>query len=186
MPNRFNAVVFLALVSGCPGPSPDNNPTDKVPATVTVTPAAASLKIGATVRLTAALFNASGAAIADAAVAWATDSASVATVDAQSGLVTAVAVGAAHVTATSGSKGAEALVTVLTNVAKVAIGPHPISAVNKGATLQLTASATDANGAALAGKIMLWTTADNTIATVSATGLLTGIASGATTVTATI
>jgi len=51
-------------------------------------------------------------------------------------------------------------------------------------TQQITATARAANGAALPGAFLSWSTGDAGIATVDATGLITGVATGATTVTA--
>ena len=53
-----------------------------------------------------------------------------------------------------------------------------------GATLQLTAEAFDANGQAVAGAEFSWESSDASVATVDATGLVTGIAEGTATITA--
>jgi len=54
-----------------------------------------------------------------------------------------------------------------------------------GATSQLTATAKDANGTALSGRVVTWATSNAAVATVSASGLVTGVAAGAATITAT-
>lgn len=53
-----------------------------------------------------------------------------------------------------------------------------------GETHAVTAAARAANGAAMPGSFLTWTTADADVATVSPAGLITGVAPGATTVTA--
>src|SRR6476661_8777284 len=62
----------------------------------------------------------------------------------------------------------------------------PTSDVAVGGTLQLTATALDAKGTALAGRPVTWTSVSPTIATVNAAGLVTGVAAGSTAITATI
>jgi uncharacterized protein YjdB len=53
-----------------------------------------------------------------------------------------------------------------------------------GGTRQLTATLTDAGGATLTGRTVTWSSSDTTIARVSATGLVTAVAAGITTITA--
>jgi alpha-tubulin suppressor-like RCC1 family protein len=54
-----------------------------------------------------------------------------------------------------------------------------------GGTVQLQAATKDADGAILPGREITWSSSDNAIATVSATGLVTGVADGSATITAT-
>jgi uncharacterized delta-60 repeat protein len=73
---------------------------------------------------------------------------------------------------------------VVLPVASVTITPTtPIW--NVGATQQFTATTLDANGATLTGRVVTWKSSDATKATVSSTGLATGIGAGAATITAT-
>jgi hypothetical protein len=69
-------------------------------------------------------------------------------------------------------------------VASITIAPSPLN-VTAGLTSQLTATPKSAAGAALSGRQINWSSADQTIATVSASGLVTGVKAGSTTVTAT-
>ena len=62
----------------------------------------------------------------------------------------------------------------------------PTSSVGVGGTLQLTATAHDAKGNAVTGRPVTWTSATQTVATVSTTGLVTGVATGSTSITATV
>ena len=85
---------------------------DQVPASVVVSPSELTLTaLGDTGRLAAAVYDAADNVIADADVTWASSDVNVATVAAD-GLVAAVGNGTAHVTATSGSIGAQATVRV--------------------------------------------------------------------------
>jgi len=53
-----------------------------------------------------------------------------------------------------------------------------------GKTTTLKATPRDANGAALAGRAVVWASSSNTIATVDANGVVTGVAAGTTTISA--
>ena len=63
-------------------------------------------------------------------------------------------------------------------VASVAVTPAVATLVSLGETLQLTASASDANGNAIAGKTFAWSSSDESIATVTDSGLVTALANG--------
>jgi len=76
-------------------------------------------------------------------------------------------------------------VTVATvPVASVTVSPASAS-VQTGLTVQLTATPKDANGTALSGRVVNWTTSDAGVATVSGSGLVTGVAAGSATIRAT-
>ena len=73
-------------------------------------------------------------------------------------------------------------------------GPEPVASVDVsapagdivvGQTTQLSATARDAKGNALSNRTIEWTTSTATIATVSTNGLVTGVAAGQATITAT-
>lgn len=153
-------------------------------ASVTVNPTTASLLVGGTVDLSATTKDAAGTVLPDRTIAWSSDNESVATV-AANGHVTAHAVGTAHVTATSEGKSAAALITVtLAPVAKVAVSPSGVS-VLPGNTTNLTATTTDANGQVVTGRTITWTSSDQSKATVDNNGVVTGVAYGQVTITAT-
>jgi len=80
-------------------------------ASVTVTPATASVAVGQTVQLTATLRDANGNVLSGRTVLWTSDNAVVATVDG-TGLVSGVSAGPAVITATSEGKSGSASVTV--------------------------------------------------------------------------
>jgi hypothetical protein len=65
----------------------------------------------------------------------------------------------------------------------IAVTP-PTPTVNRGATATLTATITDSNGNPVAGTVS-WATRNPGVATVSASGVVTGVAAGQTTVVAT-
>lgn len=67
----------------------------------------------------------------------------------------------------------------------VSISPAAVDLSSLGETLQLTAAVADQNAQAMAGAPVSWTTTDNSVASVSAGGLVTAVANGSATVTAT-
>lgn len=156
-------------------------------ASVTVSPASASLAPGATQQMTATTKDASGNVLTGRIVTWASSSAASASVDA-SGLVTAVATGSATITATSEGQSGTSAITVsptLTPVATVTVSP-PSATLNVGATQQLTATTLDANGNTLSGRSSTWSSDAPSIAAANAsTGLVTAIAPGSATISAT-
>ena len=155
-------------------------------ATVNVTPASASLAVNATQQLAAATLDAAGNTLSGRVVAWGTSDATRATVSA-TGLVTAVAAGSATITALSEGKSGTSAITVIgapVPVATVTVSPANATVV-AGATQQLSATTRDAAGNVLAGRVVTWTTSDLTKATVSVTGLVSGVAAGTATITAT-
>ena len=120
--------------------------------------------------------------MAGATVTWSSSDESVATVNA-SGLVTGVAEGVATITASTGSASGSAVVTVMQPVASVAVSPSA-DTIGLGSTLELTAEGFDENGDAVEGAGFSWESSDAAIATVDAGGLVTGVAVGVATITA--
>ena len=70
-------------------------------------------------------------------------------------------------------------------VATVVVTPGNATLVSLGETEQLSASAQDASGNTITGKTFTWSSSDEMIATVSASGLVTAVANGSVTITAT-
>ena len=142
-------------------------------ASMTVTPTAANVIVGQTMPLTADPLAADGSTLAGQTVTWSSSDASVATVS-SAGSITGVAPGTAQVQATS--SGLSSVVAVRSARCRPCRWPAspltPSSAsVVAGATVQLTAATLDANGATLTGRSISWTSSDQNILTVSATGL---------------
>ena len=184
-------IAGLSWVAGCgdsttdPGPPTPPPPPPDPPAatTVGVSPAAAGLSaLGATVQLQAEVRDQNGQPMAGAAVAWSTGSPGVATVDA-SGLVTAAGNGTAAITATSGSASGNATVTVAQAADSVAVSPAEAT-MAPGDTLRLAAETRDANGHPVEGAEFSWASSDEAAATVDASGLVTAVADGTATITA--
>jgi len=153
-------------------------------ASVAVSPASASVTVGQTVQLTATPKDAGGNALSGRVVTWATSNGAIATVSA-SGVVTGAAAGSAMITATSEGQGGTAAITVLSApVASVTVSPASAS-VTIGGTTQLTATLKDASGNLLTGRVVTWVSSAPTVATVTGTGLVSGVTAGSATITAT-
>lgn len=159
--------------------------TTTVPVTgVTVSPTSSAITTaGGTVQLipTIAPSNAS-----NTAVTWTSSSTSVATVS-STGLVTAVANGSATITVktTDGAKTATTAITVnitpaTVPVTGVTVSPTSSMITSANGTVQLTATIAPSNAT---NKAVTWTTSASGVATVSSTGLVTGIANGSATIT---
>src|SRR5437867_2592281 len=153
-------------------------------ATVTVAPTSANLQTGQTVQLTATARDASGNVLSGRVFTWSSNSSSVASVNG-SGLVTGAGAGSATITATSeGQSGTSGVTVTFVPVASVTVNPASAS-VQVGQTVQLTATTKDANGNILTGRTVTWASNSNAAATVSSSGLVTGVATGTALITAT-
>ena len=147
-------------------------------ASVTVAPAAATIQIGQTVQLSATTKDAGGNVLTGRGVTWASSAATLATVNG-TGLVTGVAAGGpVTITATSEGKSGMAAITVsAVPVASVTVAPATAT-VQVGQTVPLAATTKDANGNVLTGRAVTWTSGAPSVATVSGTGVVTGVAAG--------
>jgi len=152
-------------------------------ASVTVSPAAPSIMVGQTVQLTATPKDASGNVLTGRTVTWTSNNGGVATVNG-TGLVAAVAAGTAIMTAACEGKSGTATVTAMSvPVASVTVSPATAS-IQVGQTVQLTATPKDANGNPLTGRTITWATSNAAVATINASGLVTGVVAGSATVIA--
>lgn len=147
-------------------------------ATVTVAPATKSLTVGDTFTFTATTKDASGNVLTGRVVTWASDNTAAATVDATTGLVTAVGAGTANISASSeGHSGTAALTVVPVPIASVSVAPQDTT-LAAGDSAQFTAQPKDADGNPLSGRVITWTSSNPAVATVSSTGMVQAVAGG--------
>ena len=139
--------------------------------------------LGETVQLTANVLDRNGQPIAGAPVSWTIDDNSVATVG-TGGLVTAVRNGTATVTATSGGASGTAAVTVSQRLAGIDVSPSVDTLEAIGDTVRLAARALDANDNDVPDATITWSSADEAVATVDASGLVTAAGNGTANITA--
>jgi len=154
-------------------------------ASVVVSPNPASAAVGQKARLTATVKDASGGVLIGRTITWTSGNPAVATVSA-TGLVTAVSVGTATISAsTAGVSGASQFQSTTVAAASVSVSPSAPN-VHVGEDVQLTATATDASGNVLASRVPTWSSSNPIVATVSSSGRVTGVSKGTATVTATV
>ena len=154
-----------------------------LPTRVIVSPDSVALTaLGDTVRFMAEVRDQLGRPKTGEEVAWASGDTLVATVDA-SGLVKATGNGLARITATVGAASGHATVAVVQRARTVTV-LVAADTLMRGDTLRLAAEARDANGHAVDGAVFSWTSSDTSVATVDASGLVTGVGVGEATITA--
>ncbi len=147
---------------------------------VTITPNPDTVALGSTSTLHATVDGASG----NPSLFWSSENTAIATVSG-TGVVTGVAVGTAHIAASSGGKsGITTIVVIPPGVASVRVTPTS-AAIKVGETVHLVAEPLDGSGNALEGRTVTWSSDNEAVATVDNTGIVTGVSSGAATITAT-
>lgn len=154
-----------------------------VPVTgVSLTPATASLNIGATQQLTATVTPANAS---NNSVSYTSSNTAVATVS-STGLVTAVAAGTATITITTADQNKTATSAITVTAGSVAVTGVTLSpastSLTAGATQQLTATIAPSNAT---NKNVSYSSSNTAVATVSSTGLITAVAAGSATITVT-
>ena len=167
------------------------DPAASVPvASTSVELAASSLNPGQTTQATATTRDASNAVLTGRAVSWSSSNSAVATVSG-SGLISAIAVGTAQITATSEGRSGSATLTVTSGppappapVASVAVALSSAS-ITVGQTTNATATLRDASGNTLSGRAISWSSSNAGIASVNSSGVVTAVSAGSANVVAT-
>jgi uncharacterized protein YjdB len=150
---------------------------------VRVAPATASVLVGASSTLTAEVLDAGGGVMTGVPVAWASANSAIATVT-DDGRVTGVSPGSVAISATASGISGSALVSVrAVPVASVIVTPA-VDSVVVGQSVQLSATTRDSAGVTLTGRSVSWASSAPSIASVSSTGMVTGLLAGTVTVTA--
>jgi uncharacterized protein YjdB len=181
LPARTALVLCIAAVGcggggGAAGPAPVS--------TVAVSLEKSTLQSGEATTATATARDAAGTVLPGRTIAWSTNNSSVVSVSA-AGLVTALATGSASIIATSEGK---------TGSATISVAPPPVAsvsvtlaaaAVNIGSTTQATATTRDANGGALTGRAVSWSSDNSAVATVDNAGVVAGASAGTANIIAT-
>src|SRR5439155_221985 len=137
---------------------------------IILNPLSATIRVGNRISVTAIPADSVGQPVGNASVTWSSSRTTVASVDAV-GDVTGVSPGTA-------------ITPPPTPVATVQVLPGSAS-VRTGQTTQLSVVLRDAGGNALTGRTVTWGSSNAGTASVSSTGLVTGVAGGTATITAT-
>ena len=154
-------------------------------ASISVSAQSASISVGQTQQLTASVSDAGGNILNDRIMSWTTSNEASATVS-NAGLVTGIALGSSTITGTSEGKSATVVVEVsVSPVSSVSVTPQSVK-LSAGQTQQLSETVTDKDGNVLSGFVIIWSSTNSASVTVSNTGLITGIAPGSSSITATI
>ena len=181
---RIGAVQVAASAGGRSGLAQINVTAVPV-ASVSLTPGNKALLVEQTFQFNAVARDAGGATLSGRPITWTSNNENVATVS-PTGLVTALAPGGAIITASAEGKTDVASLTVSAiPVASVHVQPST-QALVEGQTAQLRAEPRDNAGKPLVDRVILWSTSNAGIATVTSSGLLTAQSPGTATITATV
>jgi uncharacterized protein YjdB len=175
--NGINGSAALAVQSGT-----------KTVTSVSVTPATATIAVGATQQFTATASYSDGTTsnVTSSGATWSSSAPSIATINA-SGLAAAVAAGQTTLTATYQGKSQSATLSATTaTVTSVSVSPTSAN-LQVGATQQFTATATYSDGTTgnVTSSGTTWSSSAPSIATINGSGLATAVAAGQATLTAT-
>ena len=174
-----HALALFVALTGCGGGEGGPAPAARIDLSTT---SVALNAIGATRTVTASVKDASGGVLSSAPVTWSSDAPSIATVTSggASGTITGVASGSTTVRATSGAATATVSVQVA-GVRSVSVSPAA-TAIRVGDTQAFTATVAADAGLSTA---VTWASTNPAVASISATGVVTGVSVGGTTVRAT-
>ncbi len=176
---RMRALFAIAMLAACSSPTGSDAVAD-----VVVTPSTLTLGIGTQMPVSAQVRDASGNLVPAAAVVWTVQDSRIASVS-SSGVVTGVALGSTQIAANANGKSGIATVNVQrTPVASVVVLPNPANVI-VGLTTPLRAITYDAALNELTGRTIVWSSSNDAIARVDGNGLVTGVATGSVTITAT-
>lgn len=184
----FAARCFL-IVGAVVAASCHHDLTNSAPvASVYVTPTNISLLVGDTITLTASESDANGLVVVGPTATWTSSDTTIAVV-AASGLVTARKLGSVSIVATSqgitGSSKVSVVAALPPSISSITVAPTPAFVVVRG-TQQLTATVRDSSGNVIPGLTVTWQSNNSAVATVSSSGLVTGVGVGAVVISASI
>lgn len=162
-------------VNTTPIDSEPSSPTEDTVESITLSASSASLVIGESTQLTATISPAS----LSVPISWSSSNSSVASV--KDGLVTALSVGEATITASAGDKDASCVITVSKPAATSVTINEENLALTLGDTATLTVTILPVR---FADHAVTWSSSDEKVATVDSNGKVTAIEKGTATITA--
>ena len=181
-PRLLSGILLAAFVSACGGGDGGQGPTVTSVSSVLLTPTTLSLRVGGSGALSAVALDGSGNQLPGRTIAWTSSNSAVAAVG-PGGVVTAMAPGAAQITATVEGRAASAQVTVAPAVGRVQVTAPPT--IDLGEAVSFTAQVFDTQNGVIPNATVIWATSNEAIASVSAAGLVTGRSPGSVMITAT-
>ena len=150
---------------------------------VTISPHADTIHVLGQVQLTATVRDLNGNIIHPSQT-WYSTNGSVAVVT-SSGLVTGTGAGQAMIIDSAGGKADTNTTLVIAPVATVTLSP-PSATITLTQTQALTATLKDASGNTLTGRLIIWTSSNHAVDTVSQSGIVYPVAPGTDTITASV
>ncbi len=181
---RSLLIVGAVLAASC---HKDITAISKV-ASVFLQPTNVSLLVGDTLTIVASESDINGIILTGVTPTWTSSDTTIAVVS-TSGVVTARKVGSVSIVATAGSGAATAKVSVVSalppSISSITVAPTPAFVAVHG-TQQLTATVRDSLNNAIPGLTVTWQSNNPGVATVSTTGLVTGVAVGSVVISASI
>jgi large repetitive protein len=183
---RCGVFALVLLLAGCGGSSSpgsgggssgDGGGGSPTVASVSISPASASVVVGATQQFSATAEDSSGNAINGVTFTWSSSSTSVATVS-SSGLATAVAAGTSQITATASGVTSTAAALTVTGIPKLAISTNLLPGATVGVayttTLQASGGTTPYTWSLSSGSLPSGTSLDASTGVISGTPSSTG------------
>ena len=176
----------LILIAGCGKDSPTKPPVvTPTVASVTVNPASALLEVGGTQRFTASARASDGSTVSGVTFSWSSNNTSVVTINA-SGVATAVSAGTSTIRATGNGVSSSPVTVTVTQppVTRITVSPSSAQQMNVGEQRTFTATAFTAGGSERDDVTFTWSSSDDTVVSINASGLATAIGAGTATITA--
>lgn len=183
----FVALVTLAACSGGGDAAPTTPTTPPPPATVasvSVALGSPQLVVGGNTIATAETRSSTGASLTGRTVSWSSSNAAVASVS-STGAITALTPGTTTIVATSEGQSGSAVLTVLPVPVAVVTVALAQTSITVGSTTMATVTLRTASNEVITGRAITWTSSNSAVATVNASGNITALTPGTTTITAT-
>ena len=180
----FGVLLFAALSSCKKGSDVAAPSTLPVVKSITLSTTGATIEAGTTLFIIPTLKDSAGNVLGatNYSILWTSSDTLVATVNTL-GVVTARTRGSTVIVATVAGQTAAATIAVPAPVGSVTVAPGtPFVLV--GGALQLSATVKDAAGTIITSRTVTWTSSSTIVANLTSTGLVTGLAQGAVTITA--
>jgi alpha-tubulin suppressor-like RCC1 family protein/uncharacterized protein YjdB len=176
LPGSVVTAYCFAVLTACSGNEP-TTPEPPAVANVRLSAPVSTIKATHTTTVQAEALDAAGNVLANRTFSWASDNASVATVDAN-GIVTGLSQGTANISAVTGGKiGIFPLIVTRAPLAAITVNITP-GELAIGKSLQVQAIGTDSTGKTATDVLFKWESSDPAIARIDGSGLVTARAPG--------
>ncbi len=185
---RSPAVAGVVLAAAACGGGSQTSSTKSAPvlASIAIAVSPASIRVSQTASATATGVDQNGAPITLGTVAWSVSNPAIASISG-SGTIVGVSAGVVTVLASSGNRSGQAAFTITAPVMVASVAITPSSArLTAGQSQQLSAVVTDSANNVVSGQTVSWSTSASTLVSVTPTGLVTAVAPGSATISASL